>query len=227
MLIISKFRDYYDTAIAHGIDKECVYDRKTEEVNKPKYNHNDTTEFCTKEYTFLFTPYTIGFCGDAYRMVKVCVKNNYDTLDKKTLGFYDANSLIEYMKLHNIKLKNKRQRWVRWRSWYRDNWKTEEEIRGYYNRGIEQSTYNLFRKYNTPIFVKDYNCIYINPCLKDFKFAKIKDAYTAFQDIYQYIAGVLGNKEKNIISVSNKIRIKQYGFDKQSFRKNKKNKNNK
>jgi len=218
MLIISKFKDYYDTAIAYGVDKECVYNRNTEEVRKPKRTYDDTTEFKTKNYTYDITPHTIGFCGDIYRMVKIHVINNYDELDEKILGFYDAESLIKYMKEQSIDFKVKN---YNWRSWYRNSWKTEKEIKQYYNIEINQSDYELFRKYHTPVFVKDYNYTYINPCLKDYKFAKIKDAYSAFQDIYQYMAGVLGNNEKETVDVLDKTRVKQYGFNDWSFRTHK------
>ena len=40
MLIISKFHDYYDSAIAYGVDKECVYNRKTEIIDKNKRTHS-------------------------------------------------------------------------------------------------------------------------------------------------------------------------------------------
>jgi len=215
MLIVSKFHDYYDTAIAYGIDKECVYTRTTKDISKKKYNYEDTTKYKNKDHKFELTPYTIGFAGIIYRCIKVIQKNNYNILDEQTHVFYTTDSLIEYMKKHNIGLSKKKFRWNRWS---RNNWQSEAEVKHYFNKEIKQSLYSIFKEHHVPAFVKDYNTTVINPCLKDFKFGKIKDAATAFQEIHQYLAGVLGNIEKETIDISDKTRIQQHGFDKWSFR---------
>lgn len=55
--------------------------------------------------------------------------------------------------------------------------------------------------------------------LKDVKFFKVKDPYTAFQELDMYISGVLGQQAKEVINISDKDRIVQHGFDNSSFRK--------
>ena len=89
----------------------------------------------------------------------------------------------------------------------------------------------VFREYNAPAFVYDcdwsednYGGNYrhsftINPVLKDLKFYKVFDAFTAFQEIQMFISGVLGIGEKEIIEVADEYKIPQHGFDKWSFRK--------
>jgi hypothetical protein len=58
------------------------------------------------------------------------------------------------------------------------------------------------------------------PILKDYKFFKVKDTFTAFQEISMYQFGVLGCTEKDICVVSDKDRLDQRGFDpKYGFRK--------
>jgi len=215
MLIVSKFRDYYDTAIAYGIDKECVYNRTTSIPNPSKHKYTNETKYENKNYYFTLSSFIIGFCGNIYRCIKVIQLNKYTGGDI-VHGFYDAESLIEYMKEHDIELTNKKFRWNRWS---RDNWQSEATIKHYFDRENKQELYDVFRKYHTPIFVKDYNEITINPCLKDFKFGKVKDAFSAFQDIHQYLAGVLGNKEKDTLNISDKVKVKQHGFNNWSFKK--------
>lgn len=221
MLIISKFRDYYDTAIAYGIDKECAYDRKNEVIlthKRNKHRQESTHEFENKNYKYVFTNYTLGFCGEVYRIVTVFQKDKWNYSNDKLIGFYDAQSMIDYMKEHDIGLKEVR---FRWHSWSRNRWQSETEVKEYFDKEIKQTTYDLFRKHYVPIWIAGYNYIELNPVLKDYKFAKVKDAFTAFQAIHQYMAGVLGNKEKDTINISDKIRIKQHGFDKWSFKTHK------
>lgn len=55
--------------------------------------------------------------------------------------------------------------------------------------------------------------------LKSVKFFKVKDPYTAFQELDMYISGVLGQQGKETINISDKDRIYQHGFDGYSFRK--------
>lgn len=215
MLIISKFHDYYDTAIAYGVDKECVYDRTTKIVNPPRHTYNRTVEFSNKEYKFKFDHYILGFCGNLYRCVKVIQIEKYNGKEQ-VHGFYDADSLIKYMKLHTIGLTHEKYRWYRWGN---HNWKSEADVKRFFDKEVKQAHYDIFRDNHVPVFVIDDNTITINPCLKDFKFGKIKDAVTVFQEIHQYLMGVLGNKELDTINVSDKTRIQQHGFNKWSFRK--------
>lgn len=50
-------------------------------------------------------------------------------------------------------------------------------------------------------------------------FDRIKDAFTAFQEISMYVANILV-EQKPVESVSDKYRIEKHGFDlKESFRK--------
>ena len=48
---------------------------------------------------------------------------------------------------------------------------------------------------------------------------RIKNSYSAFQDIYMYISGVLGNTEKNMVQISDKDMLYKRGFNKWSFKK--------
>jgi hypothetical protein len=59
--------------------------------------------------------------------------------------------------------------------------------------------------------------------LSEWEFYKIKDVYTAFQDISMYISGVLGTQSPELIKIDNNTKIHKHGFDvKKSFRKRKK-----
>jgi len=93
MLIVSKFQDYYDAAIAHGVDKKVVYNRKTEELGRDKFlvgfGHSDRDKIMeaflrlssqqesrwTKrkpgDWEWEIGGAVVGFCGKLYPAVWV------------------------------------------------------------------------------------------------------------------------------------------------------------
>lgn len=219
MLIVSKFHDYYDTAIAYGVDKECVYARTIETLkSKSRWSGNETSEYSTKDYKLCITPYSIGFCGAIYKCIKIQEVNNINRAEE-ILVFYDAQSFIEHMKKYNIDLPKRRYwGWSGSRSLYTYAWHDEIAAKEYFNKEISKDLYNIFTDRRVPIFAHTRYTITINPCLKDFKFGKVKDAPTAFQEIHMYLSGVLGNKEKETLDITDKTRAQQHGFDKWSFR---------
>lgn len=61
----------------------------------------------------------------------------------------------------------------------------------------------------------------INPKLKDYQFDRIKDSFTAFQEISIYLSNILVEQKETVV-IEDKFRIEQHGFDlKKSFRKEK------
>jgi len=249
MLIISKFKDYYDGVVGTtGIDKSIIYNRDSKEfIRKDK----DYPKFLINSY-FLrkktdvnpivdLTPYhnpplkkdilyqtykyfVIGFCGKQY----IGFKFFYE--DKNTINnsikydiVYGYDNIISYLDMT--------------KKLYHNNNNFEEK----YNKIIDLNTINIFREYNTPTFIYIDSIGYytigknkidhqsekfiINPILKDYEFYKVLDVYQTFQEINMFLGGVLGNNEKDIVEVDNKTKILKYGFDlKTSFRKDKSDK---
>lgn len=239
MYIISKHKDYYDgVSQTMGIDKTIVFERhqKTLEDSKnfPKPFNNERRRWYDigpfyelsrfnidkkhkKKYSDV-SPFIIGFCGKLYigwKFIKKCENG------EKNINFdiiYDLNIVKKYIEektfFNNI-----------------DN--VIGEILSY-------DPINVFREINAPYFVFDSEIdvktimngnnntvrlnigkkkFTINPILKEYEFYKVFDSYTAFQEIQMFITGVLGNKEKEIIEIEDKYKIKQHGFNKWSFRK--------
>jgi len=82
----------------------------------------------------------------------------------------------------------------------------------------------LFFEYKVPVFVIYFleakgQYLKLNPCLKDYNFQRIKDPYTAYQEISQYISGVLGVNTSETIDISDKDKLWEKGFDNWSFKK--------
>lgn len=74
--------------------------------------------------------------------------------------------------------------------------------------------------------IKSYNIyaeqIILNPVLKEIEFYKKIDSFTAFQELSMFISGIMGGKSPCMIEISNDDKIAKHGFDKYSFRKEKK-----
>jgi hypothetical protein len=83
-----------------------------------------------------------------------------------------------------------------------------------------------FLEHKVPVWTtrlqRNDNKILLNPKLKDYGFERIKDSFTAFQEISVYLANILV-EQKETARVADKFRIEQHGFDlKKSFRREKK-----
>jgi len=237
MYIISKKKDYYDgVAGTVGIDKTIIFSRETIEIddnkkfpdfiNSNKRNWKElreypisslgyyhiNNEFCKKYDDYSY--FIIGFCGKLYvgwKLYKMVENNLVTTIT------YDSEFMLSILKPRGFNLSNG----------------LLDDIKFIENHVV----LDVFRKYNSPIFVYDNDfertsigkyrhrkneVFIVNPILISYEFYKVFDSFQAFQEISMFISGVLGNKEKEIIQVSDKNKIEQHGFDyKWSFRKEK------
>lgn len=220
MIIRSSFKDYYDTAMSFGIDKDTVYSREQSEQPWKKSNLVDipySWKFNVKEGQAEVRPVYIGFCGKIYPAIKVVVvpfsyPTPYDVPDRY---FYSYEKYLEFLNETNTQM-DKGHR-------FSSGLRIERIAKEFFT----QSYYRLeplFRELHTPVFVittdvKDRNRIIIsNPKLSDYKFMTQKDPATTFQDIFMFLAGVLGNKEVDTVQIDDKHMLKQKGFDQFSFK---------
>ena len=242
MYIISKEIDYYDSVGAQfGIDKSIVYQRNETELDytaikifkKPILNLLNTINLNFPNHVILNIAtgnpdskcnvkkkwYVVGFCGKLYVLLKITVVNATQSYpyDKEYIMY--SFEYIPYME-QEIKL----------------NKKNKHDISNYNKiindiKEIEKlNCTDLFFQYKVPVFsfllassyrfsMPDENPI-LNPVLNNFSFYRVKDAFTAFQEIQQYISGVIGNTEKETIVTNDKYKIIAAGFDTvTSFRK--------
>jgi len=219
MLISSRFHDYYDSAIGMGIDKTCVYDRKTSSTKERgtyHWFHGQRTKA---------RQHLIGFCGKLYPVVEIEYKEScaseyyYNRKDLEATDWAKNQSKNKYKYFGDFDVDNDKGR----------------------KNFFENTDYSKFEKYfsdnKCPVFILEdvrkrwgwsarkhsegdlnYHRLVLNPQLKPIKFMRIKDPYTAFQDIFMYISGVIGNTEKDTVGIDDKHMLKQKGFDKWSFK---------
>lgn len=212
MLLIRKFYDYYDTCVGYGVDKNIVYNRETKYINIDLHKNfpnlknimktNFLFEFKWKYYNLL------SFCGEIYPFI--CFNKYSFDIIKHT--FYDIEHLNKIDSNDYFNYGTKKE-------YINSIANTFDEIKN------SIDTINLHHKTKSPILLiggeslQDETNVIVNPCLKTYNFQKIKDPYTAFQDISMFISGVLGNNEINVVNISDKDLRDSKGFDNMSFKK--------
>jgi hypothetical protein len=240
MRIISKFKDYYDGALAYGQDKSVVFVRDQQDVDTKQEAHELLQKHTPKvrlEYKkkndteMFFGPVVIVFCGKTYRGITVRrvsqlepAKRVYGFTDTELKVFFSYEELDAYLAGYEMAIKEeKRYFWMTDRSVEVKEFlgaQGTDELMDYcisnrfvtltYNEDLP-SSYN-WRQVNTKQWTSNGNIGNLN-------FFKVFDAYTAYQELDMFISGTLPQSTAMPIQISDKDRIVQHGFDKYSFRK--------
>ncbi len=216
MRLNTDFHDYYDNAVGYGIDENVFYNRFTEKVEiliKSQFDHIGVNGGL------------LGFCGTIYPFSLFVRYEKSEIVDR-----YYAYTLEEY-KRKAFEWKDDRfalsRRFAdRYRKMDSKRRKQRElEVRQFFIDWSFQSN-DIFIKFKVPVWTVMLSRInnegLLNPRLKDYGFDRIKDSFTAFQEISMYLSNIL-IEQKETAAVEDKFRIEQHGFDlKTSFRKEKK-----
>lgn len=220
MIIISSFKDYYDSIAGYGISTDLRYIRETkivkEELKCKKVKPSDYYY-----YNSYIDDIIIGFCGKIY----YCYKFYNNGMLIYTYSLNDIiNQYIANLDFKNTSLTNSTRK--------RDKI-LANEIRKWKKRFLEnekeKNNYEyVFLKYRTPIFVYkhdnpkliSYSQLIINDRLNKYEFFKIFEPYAAYQEIFMFLAK-MASPEKPIPKIDDKTLASAKGFDKFSFRKEK------
>lgn len=230
MLIVSKFHDYYDTALAHGVDKTCVYNRITEKTPGTKEDESglsslgwckrDENPWRSKECEFLFQC-VVGFAGNLYPMMYHALGQPDPDADGSSTFMYDVKSCMGFLdETFPETRKRDNDKKFEW-AWKLDM--SDRSIEEFYQPEKYKRLEQIFTEKKVPVFIvrkrRTGVVIETNPVLKAYEFMKVKDSYTAMQEIHMYLAGVIGMADRDTAEVGNDDRLKQRGFNKYSFRK--------
>lgn len=219
MRINSNFRDYYDCIQSYGQDQSVVWNRfaKVVEYDKNIFYQSDNRYFpndtgvgiltSTVDYWRIY----LGFCGKVYPVIR--------TLEHTYTGniityHYDIE---EFETFRKAKVAEQKKRYV----WDRRN------HRQWFEKIRATDFSEVFEKHYCPVFDFRYNedidkfQLTVNGDIGKFDFVKIKDPFTTYQDISMFYGG-LAVPQKPIPSIPDKVMVEVKGFDKYSFRKNKK-----
>jgi len=226
MKIVGKKRDYYDSAGWYSED--VLYVRKKMDYQAEDLEKGDLENLervfenhpqCGLERNLVI----IGFCGKIYPTYFLSKTVKKHTLDLGTNFETWAYSTKEIQDFYGAKKA------------FPDNYPYPGRwhktiVREYFRQWIGSDVcLNLFLNLNIPIFIterhtlsscREVSSITVNPLLKEFKFQKIFDPYTAHQEMEMFVGGILKSKENKVLDIEDKYLITQKGFDeKYGFRK--------
>ena len=232
MKIISDFHDYYDSVQKIDTDKMHTYVRKTSVVklNRPIFKIENWHFEKLNRQTHMrdsinMHMFHLGFCGEIYTGVNV---------GKCILG--KSTDSIHYGDLKKIKqLYERLEKPFAW-NYSRYEGMTKHMLKRL-TECFESNNINrikeLFLVHKVPAFIVLTNFkddkyrfghdqeVILNPNLKEMEFFKIKDIYTAYQDIAMYIGNNLVDDRNNAWPIEDKLKVQSHGFDQHSFRKEK------
>ena len=226
MRIISKTRDYYDPVQKMGVDKSLVYVRKPEEVKLdiPALRASVDLRFIFGERMWIDVV-TVGFCGHFYLMFGVMTSVAqpvwFTSFEEATELVISSGKTKREMKARRTYFeKNVYRRRYHWRSDL-----TSERIEDWLAEHATRDD-DLFVAVDSPIFIVKRQSIWNrdwivqkDAILKDVGFQKVKDPYTAFQEIAMYLGGPLAKAMDPGIDIDDETMAEIKGFDrKTSFR---------
>ena len=230
MKIRSKLKDYYDSALGYGVDENLYYVRDqrifdTDEItNKnPVITSSVLHSLHGRDFAYKYNTYEyrrdseraiIGFCGKLYLFQHSIVYGDYLNRTKDVHEYtYDLDQIKADLDKHS-----------------RFRYSFNRSKRHDFFEALDKRYDELFVEVNAPVFVvesgeeKDRrechvkgNVLRTNPILKDYGFFKVKDAYTAFQEISMYLSNQLVKSEK-MPDFDDKLKVHQHGFTEKSFR---------
>ena len=133
MKIVSKRKDYYDSAQGMGIDKTLVYVRHPYKAKLDEFEYkfikelfncaprwsNNRWRYCKDELECSAEPFIVGFCGKAFpgMRLKIAVgKDGYGCTKFKTIYAYSYKKLVEILEKHKLEseLKEVQDKTVLW-----------------------------------------------------------------------------------------------------------------
>lgn len=209
MRIISKFKDYYDTAAAYGVDETLTYVRITTKLEGESPSQQGLFRDIKNNRRYYYECGKVGFCGKIYPFLTVGGELSNDP--PKTVWSFEeldeyASSIEPDWKESNPNY-GKRFKNMSWYAAY-----------NHFLGGVKEKM-EPFHKYNTPIFLKmDFNYLVIDPNLSKLEFYRVVDAYQAHQQISMFLGGLLNRPENEMVEISNENKVRKHGFDEHSFR---------
>lgn len=238
MRIISDFVDYYDCIMKYGIDKSVVYVRKSEVIE----TENDAFKKENKSIDDIVSSFHNN--GNRIRLRKIKDKDK----NKKTFKDYYNNDNTICFRFFII-VCDTCYTGIEYNGIYFYN---EETFNGHICKlGLEIDNsfiwlfgskhvnyfntikigYDFSIKYKSPIFAYAFGANDINfkhslvkdSYLRKYQFYKVQEPQVIFQNIQQFISGILADHadKSDLIEISDDLKIQSHGFDKQSFRKRK------
>lgn len=178
----------------------------------------------------------LGFCGKIYSSLVVhywekgADETEENIKEEAFLSQIDLDRFLERMEYQGMV----QNRYGPYRDDLKECFKSLEYARSF----TEKNFMGLFSILNVPCFSIGYthhkekvfgyvfkkyvanDIVYVvaNPCLKEFGFQRIMSPYECYQELMMYLGGVLKRPEKEMVGISDKVKLRQQGFDEWSFK---------
>lgn len=214
MRIFRKSPDYYDIGLSRGHDDRIMYVRQQKVIGPNP--QESSYRYPASGGSYVTDEIIIGFCGKIYPLVVMKFFNNSDG-EVTEYYCYNVNELTDVYKRHGITVRDngvmsfcQNSRAI--------NFLKTGKINERFNNTYKGNLTDIFINNRVPIFHVIGQQVTLNPILKNLRFFRVFDAYTAYQEIEMYIGGVLGMIGKDIPEVSDEDRYAAHGFNKESFR---------
>jgi hypothetical protein len=228
--IISKFKDYYDGVSGQYFDKEIIYLRESQDISVKRDDFPRVQLITVRGAGREPTGWTIGFdligfCGEIFPVVKMHFQATPTSPVTKAHSFYNFQEFEEFVRGEGLPIEYDKysRKWYYFSSYEAS---FDSVARFFENKDKFEKAKELFVRWNVPAFVikcavvdERKTVITLNPVLKDYSFARVKDPFTAHQDLYSFVSGRLNQPVREMVTVSDAVKIHKHGFDKWSFRK--------
>ncbi len=247
MRIISKFQDYYDSALAFGHDEHVVFERKESSIKiherdaiNPEYHFMipslgvrsarrrwwcDDTIANHNGFEFTFYPFTVAFCGKLHRGIDIRYQKIGVLSDNWTSNcFYDIESYTEQLRRYGLEYTDKKSRSYSWEKFPKGSPLCGDEVREYFSTsGVDHVSFFAEREHPIAVCYHEEHetgmVVAFDTILKDYKFYKVFDPYTAFQELDMFISGVMTRGGNPMAGISDIDLRDKKGFDDMSFKK--------
>jgi len=239
--------DYFDSAMGFGIDKTVVLNRsvyadtpiaryKDCGLNYPKQEtidlvgaerlHSRIYDYETKHHSFSFEPLVVWFAGVRYGGIMVKIYDNKSRAPMRREFFWDKDAFATFLKELGVEVKKD----TGWNGDYRfnatnladhfDNKGSQAEQEWLIAAGVSIAILNVAHAYRGGSGYEE-NAGWRFDCdgLKELGFWKALDAYSAFQNLSQWVGGVLPRPSAPMIDITDeKTQLQKHGMDKWSFK---------
>jgi hypothetical protein len=247
MRIISSFRDYYDSAMSFGTDKNIVYRREPEEFMvgrggkaamadiKPIVDIADglramdialrarSTKQGRPQAAVLSQPMVVLVAGKVYTGIRIGTlpaSNGMSESRPRWLRHsWDVSESIGLLSEYGYGLQSK--------SWFSEKTLKQEIEEFYAHDGSDRMQKACVReKIVVALYTHESGMskFVVNAPLSPVRFFERMDAWTMFQEIDMFISGMLPASSNETVEVSDRSKIAKHGFDEWSFRKMKEGK---
>lgn len=226
MRIISKFKDYYDSASAYGVDVEKIYVRDTKTSTIPVIGDWWNSSLRMEKYDI------IGFCGEIYPIYNAA--NQYDDPTTRKERILYGDDAMKFKSNLNWQTISKKEPFFIEDEYYKDDYDYWDTCRQYEKLVKNEILKSIFTQHSVPVFHIKSNAatkkdnkgstweiqITLNPNLKDLCFFKVKDSVQAFSEIHQFLDVIQSQDTQVDVPVGgNDVVGRSKGFDENSFRK--------